>query len=229
MGFAAVSQKELFFEKGIAILERYAFEIDYVKVLELLPSSMDVMHLQKYIEKVLPYLVHKRRTMQIKKNLHKRLYLRQQAYLAATKSRVVRMDATSFCSKCNKRIGSSFFILDPVSFKKFHHSCFYKKRVPKNLNVINVVDEEEEDLMEEVDTPMNVPSYHDHLNNPFVVESNANPFGSLGRIEDNSNDVIMNAELLEEETNPFGKVEPQKSANSTNPFQSSMNDTNPFS
>merc|ERR1712232_981143 len=178
-------------------------------VLELLPSSMDVMHLQKYINKILPYLVHKRRTTQIKKNLHKRLYLRQQAYLAATKSRVVRMDYASHCSKCGKSIGSSFFILDPKTFRKYHHSCFYKKRAPKNPNIITdehrmVMDEED------LDTPTIVPSYHDHLNNPFGVEkSTTNPF-----------------EALVEETNPFGKIRPQRNVLSTNPFE---NSTNPFS
>jgi len=134
-GAAGDSRKELF-ERGCDILYEYAFEMDPLRVLQLLPASMDVTFLEEYIRKIIPYLVHKRRIKQISKNLQKRVYLRQRTELAKVRSQFIKMDYGSLCAKCNKRIGRSVFILQPHSLRKFHYSCFYRKRQPQNPNLM---------------------------------------------------------------------------------------------
>ncbi len=127
---------EEFFEYGCDILYEHAFDMDYLRVCELLPSLMDIMHFEKYIKKIVPYIVHKRRTVEIKKNLYKRQYLRQTTHLAKIESIAIKMDYESLCKKCHKHIGSSVFIFEPKHRRKYHYSCFYKKRQPKHKNII---------------------------------------------------------------------------------------------
>lgn len=166
--FESGMDRELFLDKGCEILYEYAFDMDYLRVLELLPSSMDVTFLEKYVRKIIPYIVHKRRMKQITKNLHKRQYLRQRTELAKLRSQFVKMDHSSLCAKCRKRIGGSVFILQPRTQSKFHYSCFYKKREP---------------MTHDFQSPVLSHSQLDPfgVNNPFNDASNhsTNPFGRI--------------------------------------------------
>lgn len=126
------AERAHFFDRGCEILYEFAFEMDPLRVLQLLPAAMDVTFLAEYIRRIVPYVVHKRRIKAISKNLQKRVYLRQRTELAKVRSQFIKMDHSSVCAKCHKRIGSSVFILQPRTLHKFHYSCFYRKRQPRN-------------------------------------------------------------------------------------------------
>ena len=93
---------------------------------------------------------------------------------------------------------------------------------------------------EDLETPTIVPSYHDKLQNPFDNDrqsSDTNPFG-VGVSKENDLTTTNNpfvsvpditnpfGNINQNETNPFGGVQTQAP---TNPFQTQLNNTNPFS
>eukprot|EP01083_Nonionella_stella_P053338 141117_1 len=178
---ASKDEARILFDKGVDILLEYAFEIDYLSVLEILPSDKDVMYFSRYIAKIIPFIVHKRRITKIKKNLHKRQYLRQRINVAKAQSVAVRMDRNSICTKCDKNIGQAVFILDPKTHNKFHYSCFYRKRAPKNKNIIispfptTTTNDNDNNPFSTASSSSSVPS---KTNNPFQSDllDNTNPF-----------------------------------------------------
>lgn len=239
------------FERGCDILYEYAFEMDPLRVLQLLPASMDVTFLENYIRKIVPYVVHKRRTRQIAKNLQKRLYLRQRTELAQVRSQFIKMDYGSVCTKCGKRIGQSVFILQPRTLKKFHYSCFYRKRQPQNPQLMAqytddsvpaMRSDEESDMYsnqqqvsyQSYEQPKLDMSTNQESNNPFAnsIQSNQqqgnNPFAqeSVQIAPNVGSNPFANTESESQSYNPFGDQKGTTGQSGQNTRQ--LNGNNPF-
>jgi len=211
--------RKLFFDKGCEILYEYAFDMDYLRVLELLPPKMDVMHLQRYIVKIIPYVVHKRRMTQIKKNLHKTQYIRQTSQLAKVKSQYFKMDYSSVCAKCQKPIGSSVFILDPHSFKKkYHYSCFYRKRPAKNNEVIT--NQHMVSMTEHTDYGVNHD--HDALRNEHIMT----PHHGADALNTVEHQISFHAEDAKNEDNEFNPFVTSNATTTTGMEAANVHTTN---
>merc|ERR1712154_336439 len=141
---AESSQHRLFMEKGLELLSAHAFDMDYLRVVKVLPGSLEVTFVSEYLRKVVPYVVHKRRMRQIT-NLYKRQYMRCRTELAEARSQFIKMDYDSRCAKCGKRIGDAVFILKPKTLKKLHYSCFYRKRQPDSPQFQSAVEDREDE------------------------------------------------------------------------------------
>merc|ERR1712013_185395 len=88
---AQSSMEREFLEKGLELLSAHAFDMDYLRVVAVLPGSLEVTFVSEYLRKVIPYVVHKRRMRQITKNLYKRQYMRCRTELAHARSQFIKM------------------------------------------------------------------------------------------------------------------------------------------
>lgn len=131
---AEMKEQQIRFDQGIDILFEFAYDMDFIKVLQLLPSTLNIMHIRKYLQKIIPHVVHRQRLTEIKRNLFKMLYLSKRVELANVHSNYIRMNNDTACAKCQKRIGSSVVILDPISRQKYHYSCFHRRNNNSTTN-----------------------------------------------------------------------------------------------
>eukprot|EP01084_Bolivina_argentea_P152808 266470_1 len=159
---------------------------------------MDIMYFEKYITKIIPYIVHKRRQTQMKKTLYKREYISQTACLATAQSMHVKIDNISLCGKCYKNIGSSVFVLDP-EMKKYHYACFYETN---NNNIVAANDT-------------------NPFVNPFASHNDMNPFG------DQNDKVSETANPFDNSRNPFA-MNVHNNNTPTNQFGNQIDITNPL-
>jgi len=111
-------------DRAIDILDLYSIHINPVKVLKVIPRELTMSHIDRYLERAIPYWVHKRRDGQVVKNLSRMENLQTKSQLIKVKSKSVVIQPNTRCPVCMKRIGDTIFSLPPgADAVPVHYNC----------------------------------------------------------------------------------------------------------
>ncbi|GAM18972.1 hypothetical protein SAMD00019534_021470, partial [Acytostelium subglobosum LB1] len=110
----------------IEFLNNYYFEMDPIKVLKLLPSTVPVHTIENYLSQSFTFSISSQRETMIVKNLHKSLHMHTKFEHQTVCSNSVAISGDSRCPVCSKPIGDRVFAYFPngiiVHFKCFQSS-----------------------------------------------------------------------------------------------------------
>eukprot|EP01006_Ploeotia_vitrea_P035647 TRINITY_DN65915_c5_g3_i1.p1 TRINITY_DN65915_c5_g3~~TRINITY_DN65915_c5_g3_i1.p1 ORF type:complete len:676 (-),score=338.33 TRINITY_DN65915_c5_g3_i1:28-1884(-) len=110
--------------RGVFVLNNYSVHIDPVKALKIVPSDIPVAAISAYLEKVIPFLLHKRRDAQILKGLARVENLQARSRLSVAQSRRVLVRPDMRCPVCNQKIVADVIVsVHPENPRPMHYKC----------------------------------------------------------------------------------------------------------
>lgn len=92
-------------ETALELLEEYAFNINPIKALEVLPDSVPIGRIRHFLEASLQNQLNERRRTQVLKSLLHAEHLQIQEQRMHYESQSVLMTEFNICSVCKKRFG----------------------------------------------------------------------------------------------------------------------------
>eukprot|EP00698_Gefionella_okellyi_P022229 TRINITY_DN7336_c0_g1_i1.p1 TRINITY_DN7336_c0_g1~~TRINITY_DN7336_c0_g1_i1.p1 ORF type:complete len:869 (-),score=158.65 TRINITY_DN7336_c0_g1_i1:640-3246(-) len=103
----------LMLEPALAVLDAHARQINAAKALELIPASVSVARLARYLAQVLEYRTHTARQTMTLKSVAKATTLQAKCAVVAERGRYVTITPDVCCGLCNKRLLTSVFAVYP--------------------------------------------------------------------------------------------------------------------
>jgi len=113
---------------ALDFINKFSHEMDPMKVLELIPSTMCVQTISSYLSKIIRNNLQRHREGQIIKNLRKSESLQTKCQLIAANTSYTRIVPDKLCPVCHKRIGDKIFALFPNG-EVVHFKCFDQQHI----------------------------------------------------------------------------------------------------
>lgn len=110
-------------EASIYILNKFAQQLDALRVMAILPESLTIASLSEYLHQVTRATYHRYRDGQVVKNVAKMNNFQTKCDLCAHRMNHVRITKDRNCPLCAKRISDKVFAATP-DLQVIHFKCF---------------------------------------------------------------------------------------------------------
>ena len=110
-------------EAALGLIERHAARIDLRSALDLLPASVSVAQIARFVNVNLRDLTRKQNEARVIREIRTNRNWQVEETLCKLQSRRVKVGESRTCPKCHKRLGDSVVAVNPVSGAVMHYFC----------------------------------------------------------------------------------------------------------
>lgn len=107
----------------LALLERYATRFNAKAVLQILPDTVPLHRLQRFLRRAMQHQLQRQRTAQMLRGIMYAEHLQQQQELAALRGRSVALSELSVCPECGKKFTNQSAFVRLPNGRVVHYSC----------------------------------------------------------------------------------------------------------